>query len=49
MGEEEQFSNALTWFLTYQGYHGILVDNLSCARAYLVAVTGTTESTSPLL
>lgn len=38
----------LTCFLTYQGYHGIVVDNLSCASEYLVAVTGTTESTSPL-
>ena len=38
----------LTCFLTYQGYHGTFVFNLSCASAYLVAVTGTTESTSPL-
>ena len=38
----------LTCFLTYQGYKGILVVNFSCAREYLVAVTGTTESISPL-
>lgn len=38
----------LTWFLTYHGYHGTFVVNFSCEIEYLVAVTGTTESTSPL-
>lgn len=37
-----------TCFFTYQGYQGTLVLKLSLASEYLVAVTGTTESTSPL-
>ena len=42
------FYMKLTWFLTYHGYHGTFVLNFSCEMEYLVAVTGTTESTSPL-
>lgn len=37
-----------TWPFKYHGYHGVLTGRLRWLSDILVAVTGTTESVSPL-